>query len=465
MGYDFIAFAILAILVLALAHGAGGRVAPWLPARLLLLAVALRVVGSTARYEVLFRFYGGVGDAQLYFYEGREIASQLLERPALLFSPLFWAAQSSWWGTPFLKKVSGLLLIFTGPSMRAGFLVFSLLSFLGLFAIARAFRNTQPGPQAVAYAAWLWLWPSLWFWPSSIGKEAVLVLAIGLTVLGYCRRGGGIGWPLFLAGLGLSFCIRPHVAMVLALATVAAHWLGSWGRFSIRRIGEAALAVALCAAAFTGMRAQFGLENADFEGMKEFVEFRAGQTLQGGSEIGGVPLGAAGIPMAFVNVWMRPFPWEAHNATSAFAALEILAFWLLVWQRRTAVGFAIRNWRRHRLLRFGLPFLFLYTLMIGIAFGNLGIIARQRAPIFPFMLMMLAAAPVTAQAGRRTRQPGAADAEPPRGLGPPAVAPAGIARSGRRDRRPAAPATAPGAPEVKIRWMPGKRGGPPAEAT
>jgi hypothetical protein len=457
VGYDLLAFAALAGLCLALAHGAGGRIAPWLPARLLVAAVALRVVGSLARYEVLFRFYGGVGDAQLYFYEGLEISSQLLERPALLFSPLFWAAQASWWGTPFLKKVAGLVLIFIGPSMRAGFLAFSLIAFGGLVAIAQAFRNTQPGLQSVRYAAWLWLWPSLWFWPSSIGKEAVLVLAIGLTVLGYCRRGGGVGWPLFLAGLGLAFCVRPHVAMVLALATVAAHWLGSWGRFSLRRIAEAALAVGLCAAAFTGMRAQFGLENADFEGMREFVEFRAGQTLQGGSSIGGVPLGVAGIPMAFVNVWMRPFPWEAHNATAAFAALEITAFWFLVWQRRQSVGFAIRNWRRNRLLRFSLPFLLLYTLMIGIAFGNLGIIARQRAPIFPFMLMLLAAVPVGATVKRRAEAGAAGTAALPEPA--PARSPAAPDRQGAdgsRERRP---------PPVRIRWMPARPGEPPTGAT
>lgn len=443
MGYDLLAFAALAAIALALARGAGARIAPWLPERLLLAAVALRVVGALARHEVLFRFYGGMGDAQLYFYEGLEIASQLLERPALLFSPLFWAAQASWWGTPFLKKVAGLVLVFIGPSMRAGFLAFSLLAFGGLFAIARAFRNTQPGEQALRYTAWLWLWPSLWFWPSSIGKEAVLVLAIGLTVLGYCRRQGGVGWPLFLAGLGLAFCVRPHVAMVLALATVAAHWLGSWGSFSLRRVVEAALAIGLCAAAFSGMRAQFGLENADFEGMKEFVEFRAGQTLQGGSSIGGVPLGVAGIPMAFVNVWMRPFPWEAHNATAAFASLEILAFWFLVWQRRRAVGFAIRNWRRHRLLRFGLPFLLLYTLMIGVAFGNLGIIARQRAPIFPFMLMLLAAAPAAVTAAKTVRLRAA--------TGAPAADPAPEIRERTRSRRAAA-GTPP--PKIAIRYHP-----------
>jgi hypothetical protein len=398
---ELLAFLGLALVALIVARVVAVRPGSWLPERLLLAAVALRAVGATARYEVLYRFYDGLGDAVLYYSRGRDVAAQLLDRPQLLVSPDFWATPAHWWGTPFLTKLAGIALIFTGPSLRAGFLAFSLLAFFGLYAIAKGFRNTQPGPQAVRLAAWIWLWPSLWFWPSSIGKEAVLVLGIGLTVLGYARQRGGVRWPLFLAGLGFTFCIRPHVAMVLALAAAAAHWLGSWRRFSLRRVLEAGLAVALSFVAFSGMRTQFGLESADFEGMKEFIAWRSEQTLQGRSSIGGVPIGVAGVPMAFVNVWMRPFLWEAHNATSAFAALEIAVFWLLVWQRRAAVRYALKNWRHHRLLRFSVPFLLFYTLMIGMAFGNLGIIARQRAPIFPFMLMLLVAAPATVSARPR----------------------------------------------------------------
>jgi hypothetical protein len=440
--YDLFAFTVLAFLALAAASIAAGRPGSWIPARVFVAAVALRAFGSTARYEVLSRFYDGLGDAVSYFYDGLDIASQLLEHPSLLFSPRFWAGSASWWGTPFLEKVTGVLLTVIGPSMRAGFLAFSLLAFLGLWAIVRAFRNTTPDHRAVFFASWIFLWPSLWFWPSSIGKEAVLMLGIGVTVLGYAGPRPGVRWPIYLAGLGLTFCVRPHVALVVALATLVAHWLGSWERFSIRRVLEASLAAAVAVFAFSGMRAQFGLEDAGFEGMREFVEFRANQTLQGGSSVGDVPLGSGGVPMAFVNVWMRPFPWEAHNLTAAFAALEMMLFWYLVWQRRQGVGFALRHWRRHRLLRFALPFLFLYTLMIGIAFGNLGLIARQRTPIFPFLLMLLAAAPDAVTAARR--RVAASTSAPDAGEPSPAPTPAPRL----------APAPAANAPRIRLQGLP-----------
>lgn len=389
--YNLLGFVLLGVLALGLAKAAGGRT--WVPARLLLLGVALRILGSTARYEILFRFYNGLGDAVRYYHEGLELLRGGLGAPLVSLS--YWVPQmGDWWGTAFLIRVSGAVLAFIGPTMRGEFLAFSLLSFLGLFALATAFRNTGMGRERTLwFTGMIWIWPSLWFWPSSVGKEAILMLAIGLATLGYVGKEEAIRWLPFAAGMGLAFCLRPHVALVLALSAMAAHWIAGWERFTPRRFLEAVVALVLVGVAFGGMRAQFGLVDADLEGMVEFVEYRAGQTLQGGSQVETVPVGPAGLPLAVVNVWMRPFPWEAHNLTAAIAAAEMVILWALLWRRRKGVLFTIRNWRHHRMLRFAVPLLAVYTLMIGLTFANLGIIARQRAPMFPFMIALLAAAP------------------------------------------------------------------------
>lgn len=394
MGYDELVFIALALVAVILAAAIARRVAPWLPAQLLVAAVLLRIVGSTARYEVIFRFYNGLGDAVRYFEEGLTISGWIRSFQLNPLSPDFWFSGPRWWGTQFLMKTSGVVITFLGPSLRGEFLVYALASFAGLFAIAVAMRRTQPRPEShLRFAAWLWLWPSLWFWPASVGKEAILMLAIGLATLGYAGDGKGIRWLTFLAGVGLAFCLRPHVAAVIAFSALVAYWLGTWERVTARRILETVAALALTIVALMGMREQLGLADADLEGMREFVQYRAEQTLQGGSNIGAPTLGPAALPLAFINVWMRPFPWDVHNATSAFAAVEILAFWGLAWQRRRAVRLALARWRQHRLLRFGLPMVVVYTVMIGITFGNLGIIARQRVLVLPFMILLLAAAP------------------------------------------------------------------------
>lgn len=411
MGYNELAFVILsavALAVTAAVAGRGGRA--WIAPKLLVLGMALRVVGSMARYEVLFQYYGGLGDAVRYYQQGLELARMVWSFQLSPFSLDYWVASGQWWGTLFLVRISGLAVTALGPTLRGEFLAFAAVSFVGLYYIAKALRNSQPDPRSHhRFAAWLWLWPSIWFWPSSVGKEAILTLAVGLATYGYVGRGRGLAWVHLVAGLALAFCIRPHVAAVLAVAALAAHWLGSWDRVTIRRLAEVVLVLILAFVALAGMREQLGLADADLEGVKEFVQYRSQQTLSGGSQIATVPLGPHGIPIAFVNVWMRPFPWDVHNATAAISALEMLVFWGFVIYRRRAVWLALKSWRRHRLLLFALPLLVIYTLMIGLAFSNLGIIARQRVLVFPFMIAFLTAAPdpqrMLSRRPQSTRQP------------------------------------------------------------
>lgn len=393
MSYNIFGFLILSFLALAAALVLSRRAVKWLPETLLLTAVVFRMIGSTLRYEVLFRFYQGTGDAVRYFEDGRMIAEMIrfLEWPFLSFH--FWFGGDKWWGTPLMIKLSGLVLSVIGPTLRGEFLVFSMIAFVGLYAMAVAFKNFHSGPEAVRYAAWIWLFPSLWFWPSSVGKEAVTILALGIVTLGYVGRDGKPQWSIYLSGLALAFVIRPHVAFVITLATMAAHWFGVWAKVTPRRIAEALALLVLVSLAFSGMAAQFGLAATDLEGVGEFVSFRAQQTLKGGSNIGTAPITGGGIPMAFVNTWMRPFIWEAHNATSLMGAVEVLVFLGMVWYRRRTLGLSLRGWRHDRLLRFALPMAILYTLLIGLTFGNLGILARQKTPIIPFVFIILFATP------------------------------------------------------------------------
>lgn len=382
------------------AAGVVGKRVRWVPPRLLIAAVALRIVGATIRYEVGERFYHGVVDAGRYFQYGWQFAEKLWAFDLSVFSADVWLS-GQWWGTQFLRNLSGLAVSIVGPSMRAEFLLFSLASFWGLYLTALAFARYYPGLAARRYAAFIWLWPSLWFWPSSVGKEAVIILGIGMTLLGFAGQKGRPTWWLLATGLVFIFCIRPHFAFVLAFSMVAAGWLARWRGFSPRRVAEVVFALVIAAVAFKGMVAQFGIGDADLEGMQEFAEYRAELSLRGGSSIGGTALTGAGLPLAVINVWFRPFLFEAHNPMAAFAALEILLFWYLVWRNRKAVAAALKRWRESRLLRFALPFVVVFTLMIGMVMGNLGLLARQRTPLFPFAFMVVAAGSVLVPVRRK----------------------------------------------------------------
>ncbi len=391
--YNEIGFLLLATLFVAIATNLSGRAHGNLGRKLILWAVLLRVVGSVVRYEMIFRFYDGLGDAVRYYREGLALADGIWGLTINPFTLDYWAPDAARWGTAFVIQISGLVLTLTGPTMRGEFLVFAMMSLLGLAFIGLALRNYHDARQTARLMAPLVLWPSIWFWPASTGKESIAMLAIGLVAYGYTGRRERILWLPFLTGLGLAFMIRPHVATVLAFSVLCAIWLGALNKLTVRRILEGIGGLAMAGVVFVGMQAKYGLMSADLEGFLEFVQWHMGQTLQGGSNIGAVALSPLAVPAVLMNVWMRPFPWEAHNATALISAIEVSAFWYLVYRNRQGLRALWHNWRKHRLLRFSLPLLVSYSLMIGFTFGNLGLIARQRAPMFAFMLLILVSFP------------------------------------------------------------------------
>jgi len=351
------------------------------------LAVGLMVklFGSLARYEVFNRVYEGSADAGPYFDKGLEIARGLwhLDLTAL-FSP-----EGATSGTRFLTQVSGVIVSISGPSLRAAFLVFSLLAFAGVLFFAGAYKRV-PGAQPVSYLTWMVLWPSLFFWPSSVGKEAFLLFAIGLAVWGYSLFPRPAAWVALAAGLLLIGLTRPHVAGVLGLAMLSGAVMA---RTRGRLVGRWYFQVVFFAAAFAGTfylsAGALGIEST--ESAVQMVEQQAAQSNVGGSAAGEISLSPLQIPNALLRALFRPYPWEASSPMMLISALEIVLLVALGIWRRKQLWASLRGWRQDRLIAFSLVFVILYALMLGFAMSNLAIIARQRALMLPMLLLLLQA--------------------------------------------------------------------------
>jgi hypothetical protein len=391
---DWIPFVILAIVsAIAGVLWAQRRLSPEL-LNVFVLGLLLRFVGSVARLQVIEQLYSGVGDAKMYFDAGRMYADQIR---ALDFGFLLGEGtiNEQWWGTQFIRSVTGFVVFLTGESFQAGFLVFSLFSFVGLVLCARAF-GVACGPKAeVVFARWVWLWPSLCFWPSSIGKDALMVLGAGLAAYGYVGNGTSRRWLYVGAGIALCGAVRPHVAAVVAGSILAAESMGRGSFVNLRRIAGLLVATALVAYSVRAGLGQLGLGDADLEGLQEQFDFRAGQTEQGGSRIA-VASGWSAIPMALITIMARPFPWEARGI-ALLSAAEMTIFWGIALTRWRAIWAVIRHWRDNAFMRIAFPFVMGISLMYGLAFANLGIIARQRSVILPFMLTLLAVSRLSLQ--------------------------------------------------------------------
>ena len=123
-------------------------------------------------------------------------------------------------GTGAMRIISGVVSVFTGANVAAKFLVFAWLGFIGCYLLYRAFVTALPNADHRRYALLIFLWPSLAFWPSSIGKDCWMLLTLGIASVGAARvlvrRPGG--YTLLVLGLLLGSFVRPHVSLMALLA-------------------------------------------------------------------------------------------------------------------------------------------------------------------------------------------------------------------------------------------------------
>lgn len=365
-----------------------------------------KLVGTVLGYVVRFDAYGGNADASRYHAAGRTLAAGV--RSGTL-SPLEVAPTSS--DTEFIEQVNGLVYTFVGSSRVGGFLVFAWFSFLGTLLVLRAVLDAVPGLAQRRYACLLMFTPSLMYWGSSPGKEAVIGLLLGLTTFGaaallreHGRRSGAL--VACVVGLGLAARIRPHFAAIWAAALVAA-LVFKFATEVVRtrkhsgrpmRTVAVAMSIAFAVAGFVGISAATlaTLDPLGDEGAASSVTDRVGnifertetQTSQGGSNFETIAIdNPINWPVAAARTLTRPLLIEARSIASMLPAIEmtaLLALLVVSWRR-------LRNLPTLVMRQPFLVFVVLAVLMFGVAFssiGNLGILVRQRSLVLPLMLVL-----------------------------------------------------------------------------
>lgn len=369
----------------------GDRTVFWI----LALALLLKLGGAIVRYYVAYDVYGGGADSAGYHRWGVEISERFR-------AGNFSTGLDSLGQTNFLRFFTGLVYTVIGPSRLGGFLLFSWLGFWGLFFFYRAFVTAVPVGRSRSYARLVFFLPSLLFWPSSIGKEAWMMFALGMAAFGAARMLSGSparGAMWAALGTSLAFIPRPHIAGLIGVALA--------GAFVIRRprsdLGEVAVVakglsviVVAVVAAVLALNVDTFLRGKGFEtdqGLGSTIEQTGEQTRQGGSEFSpSVVRSPLRAPIAVLTVLFRPFPMEAHNAQAFLASMEslfLLGFCL--FRFRWGIQ-ALRSIRGTPYVAFALCYAGIFIVAFsGIA--NFGILARQRVQLLPFFLVLLCIPP------------------------------------------------------------------------
>jgi hypothetical protein len=310
-------------------------------------------------------------------------------------------------GTGGMNLVAGFAEVLTNANKFATFLLFSWLGFIGCFLLYRAFVTAVPTADHRRYALLIFLWPTLLFWPSSIGKDSWMIFTLGIGALGAARvlmrRPGG--YTLLVIGTLLGSIVRPHVVLLELVAFALAFLIGRQpdrgGAVTPSSIGKVAGLVVLLV--LGGVLAQrFGtlVGSSDLTDVNSVLAINGKRTDQGGSAFKpSDPTNPVGYATAAVTVLFRPFPNETGGVEQTAAALEALFLLCLFIASRRRLYTIPERLRTQPYVTFAV----FYVLMFIFGFGtiaNFGILARQRSQVMPFVFVLLS---LTAATSRRNR--------------------------------------------------------------
>jgi hypothetical protein len=361
--------------------------------RIVLVAATVKIfLAPVLRYWMAFGLYGGSSDSARYHSIGEQLAP--------LFRQGIYRDLGEISGTRFMEILTGHVYALTGPTRLGGFMVFSWLSFLGLYLFYRAFRTAYPDGDGRRYALLVFFFPTLVFWPSSLGKEAFMVLVLGAAALGtaqlFVGRFRGLLW--LVLGVWGAAVMRPHMALILGAGLVVAAPLaalrgGGHGQRRQRgRLGSAAVLFGLLLAGSTLIgvaESFFGLDSLNTQTGQELLDETTRRSGEGGSTFTSFsPDNPVEFVLSGVTVLFRPFPFEVRNAQAMLTSLEALALLALaVLSLRRLARLPLELLRRPYV-----AFAVAYTFAFIYAFSslqNFGILARQRSQLLPVLFVVL----------------------------------------------------------------------------
>lgn len=354
------------------------------------LGFLVKLAGTFARFGMV-RYLYGYGDSLSYYRAGVEFAEMWRDGrvPGL--------SGRGGFGTQVVEWVTGFLFAAFTPDLLGGFMIFAVLAFLGQILLYAAFRRWAEPHHLKPYALMVFLLPTFAFWPSSIGKDSLVMLGLGWSAYATARvlERFELRWVMVL-GLGLVGlgAVRLHIAaLVIAAAAGAALISKKHPDAGAAASGRRILFVGACAAAALLVLLLlpdllgFTLEDTrDFEFMTSEVVRRTSE--RGTVAPGGPVRGPGDLPGALALVLFRPSLLDATEPQHYLAALEttFLAA-LTLWRLPTLVG-RLGRWRSNAYAVFST----LYTVAFAVVFSavrNLGIIARQRGQVLPMFLAVV----------------------------------------------------------------------------
>jgi len=309
----------------------------------------------------------------------------------------------------FVCKVASILSLFTFKSFIATTLLFSYFvasASFKLFVVVRKMKLIKVRPLAIG----LLFLPSVNFWCTGLSKDTLVYIGVllmiynGFIIIDKTSEKRVRATLMFLLMAFVVYHTRSVVlyvtllALALAYSSAFAKRMSSSGRATlfVRFIIILGGFIILTQALSSSSESDFLEENAIFQEaaitQRDFAtNVTYGENRYSIGDIQYTPLGLIqASPLAIIAGIFRPFLWEALSPSLIFNGLEsTFLIYLLYLFLSNGLLEKLKIIQNNEFLLFALSFVLIMAFVTGLTSGLFGVLVRLRAPLLPFILILL----------------------------------------------------------------------------
>lgn len=418
---DLIVTPIVLILVYVVAYLVRPHVTDNVNRKYFFPALTVRIIGALA-LGFLYQFYYSGGDTFNFHTHGsRHVWEAFMDSPItgiklLLADGVYpegsyrYASQIIFFHDPssyFVIRIASLFDILTFSSYSATAVLFAVISFIGGWALFKAFYQMKPEWHFWQAIACLFV-PSVVFWGSGLLKDTITLSALGVITLVFSsfiqRRYSLLGFIILLFNFWILFSVKKYILMCFVPALF--FWYYGARLFAIRSVILKTLLIPIVAGLLivSGYYAvvligaddsRYALENiATTAKITAYdIGFYTGKDAGSQYDLGeldGTFSGMIGKAPQAINVSLfRPYLWEVKNPLMLISALESLILVLLTIYIIFSSGLLITKGLVKPNVIFCLVFSLTFAFAVGVSTFNFGTLVRYKIPLLPFYLLAL----------------------------------------------------------------------------
>jgi hypothetical protein len=329
--------------------------------------LALYLWHSVLCMVALWYSLGNPSDATRYFIEGDLLVKNV--RP----------------GTGAIMLTTGMLKTL-GVSYLGCFLFFNIFGSIGLIAIYSSLISSvkTSSKNMILIVNLIVFLPSISFWTSAIGKDAISFLSVGLALwaaINFDKRK-----TVLLISIFIMLLVRPHMAAIMTISFSVALFLDNKSNLKVK------LSLGLLSVIFIAILIPFALNYAGIGGdgsydtntVGDYIEQRQVSNMGGGTSIN---ITTMSMPEKIFTYLFRPLPYEAKGLASLVASLDNLFLLILAFSSVRYLVYAnILDLNVNR------KFMWVYALtsliILSLTTANLGIAVRQKWMFLPIFIYL-----------------------------------------------------------------------------